>query len=802
MLSIHFAKDMLQKVIPLIMLVFLSHRIYAQESESYTQTVRGRVLDIVSQSPLPGASVSIPGTDPLIGTATDTEGNFILTEVPAGRATIRISFMGYETTTLREIPITSGKEVMLNIQLQENLEEMEEVLVLATGDSREAQNEMAVVSARGFDMEATNRFAGSRNDPARMAQNFAGVSGANDSRNDIIIRGNSPTGVLWRLEGVDIPNPNHFGAMGTTGGPVSILNSNLLDKSDFITGAFPAAYGNATAGVFDLSMRKGNAYQREHLVQMGFNGFELGTEGPLGGDSKASYLLNYRYSTIALMQEIGFSAGTGNAVPYYQDFSMKIDLPTKKMGRFSFFALGGKSNIDLLGSETDSSTTDLYSEISQNIYNRAKMGVVGITHTQYYDDKTFGVVTLSGDHSFSGNRVDSLSTENREPVPLFRNNFGLSKFRAQYNLQRKVNSRNNFLAGINYDLLKFNLRDSLYQFTENRFRDLRNESGSSGLLQSHLQWQHRFNQQLKANFGIHYQYFALNQAQQVEPRIGLSYEKNDRNTFSFGYGLHSQLQPIPVYFLESEGPNQELLQTNKNLDFTKSHHFVAGYRYQLGPDISLKSEIYYQHLYGVAVEENPGSFSMLNAGADFGIPNVDSLINRGKGRNYGLELTLEKQFSEGSYFLVTTSLFDSRYQGSDGQWRNTAFNSQYVLNGLLGKEWQIGSPNRLLSLDFKVTFAGGQYRTPIDLERSILENEAVYQEDKAYSIKNPNYFRSDLKINYRVNKKNLTHEWSLDIQNLTNRQNLFRQTYNPISETIVNSYQLGIFPIPQYRLTF
>ncbi|MFO7822423.1 MAG: carboxypeptidase-like regulatory domain-containing protein [Cyclobacterium sp.] len=793
---------MRHKLITLMMLLSLNHWATAQEKKAYTQTVRGTVLDMVSQSPLPGASVRILDTDPLIGTATDLEGGFMLEQVPAGRATIRVSFLGYESTTLREIPITSGKEVVLTIQLQENLEQMEEVVVQAGGDSREAQNEMATVSARGFDMEATNRFAGSRNDPARMAQNFAGVSGANDSRNDIIIRGNSPTGVLWRLEGVDIPNPNHFGAMGTTGGPVSILNSNLLDKSDFITGAFPAAYGNATAGVFDLNLRKGNAYRREYLVQMGFNGIELGAEGPLVEGKRASYLLNYRYSTIAMMQEVGFSAGTGDAVPYYQDFSMKVDLPTDKMGRFSLFALGGKSNIDLLGSESDSSTTDLYSEMSQNIYNRAKMGVIGINHTQYYDPETFGVITLSADHSFSGNRVDSLSLENRTPVPLYRNHYGLSKIRAQYEVHRKVDNKNNFRMGMNYDYLKFNLRDSLYQVEEDRFQDLRNETGSSGLLQAHLQWQHRFDQRVRANIGVHYQNFILNNVQQVEPRVGLSFEQNQRSTFSLGYGLHSQLQPLPVYFLESEDLNQDLIRTNKNLDFTKSHHFVAGYRYQISPDIHLKSEIYYQHLYGIAVEESSSSFSMLNAGADFGIPDVDSLTNRGRGRNYGLELTLEKQFSEGSYFLLTTSLFDSRYRGSDEQWRNTAFNSQYVLNGLLGKEWQIGNPNRILSLDFKITFAGGQYITPIDLERSIMENQAVYQENRAFSVKNPDYFRSDLKINYRVNKKNLTHEWSLDIQNLTNHQNLFRQTFNPITESVVNSYQLGIFPIPQYRLTF
>jgi hypothetical protein len=778
---------------------------FAQESPpsgGYTQTIRGQVMDQVTKNGLPGASISLPGTDPLKGTITDLDGYFVLREVPTGRVTLQISYIGYENAYLKEIPVNSGKEVVLDIVLRENLKQMEEVVVKAGGNPQDAINELAMVSSRGFDMEETNRYAGSRNDPARMAQNFAGVSGANDSRNDIIIRGNSPTGVLWRLEGIDIPNPNHFGAMGTTGGPVSILNNNLLGKSDFMTGAFPAQYGNATAGVFDLNMRKGNAHQREHLIQMGFNGFELGTEGPLGGENGASYLINYRYSTLALMQNMGFSPGTGDAIPYYQDLSFKVDIPTKNRGRFTVFGIGGRSNIDLIGSDVDSSNTDLYSEISQNIYNRAKMGVVGLTHTQYYNENTYGIASISADHSFSGNVVDSLSLETREPVPSYRNNYGLSKYRAQYHFHQKINQKNNYILGFNYDILGFNLQDSVYRAPQDQFVQLRNESGHSGLMQSFAQWQHRLNEEWSGTIGVHHQYFTLNGAQQVEPRMGVTFQPNPKTSFNFGYGLHSQLQPLPIYFLESEVANGIKRRTNESLDFTKSHHLVAGYQYQITSDIRLKSEVYFQHLFNVAVENHVSSFSMLNAGADFGVPNVDSLVNQGFGRNYGLELTLEKSFSQSSYFLVTASLFDSKYQGSDGQWRNTAFNSQYVFNGLFGKEWEMGSNNRLLSVDLKSTYAGGQYITPIDLEASKLAQEAVFENEKAYSIKNPAYFRTDLKINYRVNKKGLTHEWSLDIQNLFNNQNRFRQTYNPITQQIVNSYQLGIFPIPQYRLTF
>ncbi len=323
----------------LSMTVFIGFGQDEKTEAELSQNVRGTIVDKVTQSPLPSASIKIIDSDPLIGTTTNVNGQFLLKDVAIGRISLEVSYIGYESIFINQLQVTSGKEVVLNLELQESIEQLSEVTVKAKQNPQNASNDLALVSARGFDMEETNRYAGARNDPARMAQNFAGVSGANDSRNDIIIRGNSPSGVLWRLEGIDIPNPNHFGALGTTGGPVSILNNNLLAKSDFMTSAFPAEYGNATAAVFDLKMRKGNSFKREHIFQVGFNGFELGTEGPIGKEGGASYLLNYRYSTLALMDDVGLSPGTGNAVPFYQDFSAKVDVPTEKLGKFSLFAI-------------------------------------------------------------------------------------------------------------------------------------------------------------------------------------------------------------------------------------------------------------------------------------------------------------------------------------------------------------------------------------------------------------------------------------------------------------------------------
>ena len=224
------------------LLTLIAILLYIVSNAQITQNVRGSIVDKDSKTPLPGANIVISTLDPVKGTATDPNGHFKIEKIPVGRHSIKISYVGYEPIIMQNIELSSGKELILNLELQESVM-MEEVVIEAEGEKEKSINKMATVSARTFSIEETQRYAGSLNDVARMAQNFAGVQGADDSRNDIVIRGNSPTGVLFRLDGVDIPNPNHFALMGTTGGPVSLLNNNVLDNSDFMTGAFPAEYG-------------------------------------------------------------------------------------------------------------------------------------------------------------------------------------------------------------------------------------------------------------------------------------------------------------------------------------------------------------------------------------------------------------------------------------------------------------------------------------------------------------------------------------------------------------------------------
>ena len=315
---------------------------FAASAQNFTQTVRGQVVDKVAQTSLPGATIIVMGSNPLIGSTTDFDGNFKLTHIPVGNISLQVSFIGYKEIVLPNIVVNSGKEVVLSIPLEEDITQMDEIVITPDVDKNKPLNEMAVVSARTFSVEETRKFAAAVNDPARMVTSYAGVVTTDDGNNAISIRGNSPYGLLWRMEGIDIPNPNHFSNVGTSGGGISILSSQLLTNSDFLTGAFPAEYGNALAGVFDLNLRRGNNEKREYTVQGSFLGTDLAVEGPFSKGYRGSYLVNYRYSTLSILSNLGVNIG--DAVTNFQDLSYHFYLPTNKLGTFSLFGFGGLSD--------------------------------------------------------------------------------------------------------------------------------------------------------------------------------------------------------------------------------------------------------------------------------------------------------------------------------------------------------------------------------------------------------------------------------------------------------------------------
>lgn len=788
--------------------IFLSLVLLATglQAQNLTQTIRGQVIDNQSRATLPGVNIIVVNSNPVLAVSTDLDGYYAIENVPIGRVTIQATFVGYEPFIANNLELSSGKELMLNFEMQEQLVEMETVVITSEDEKTESLNDMTSVSARQFSIEESQRFAGARNDVSRMAQNFAGVRGANDAVNDIIIRGNSPVGVLFRLEGIDIPNPNHFGDFGSSGGPVSMLNNNVLANSDFLTGAFPAEYGNAISGVFDLRMRNGNYDHHEFIGQVGLNGFELGAEGPISKKNKSSYMLNYRYSTLGIMSAVGINFGTGTAIPYYQDITARVNVPTPKAGTFSMFAIGGISQIDLISSNEEDTVDNLYNN-DLDIYDRSKIGVVGISHQYLIDNSSYTKFTVAVSSIINRDIVDSISTETFDPVPFYSQNFTQNKISANLFYKKKINAKHNFQIGVRWDEYIVDIVDSIYRVSLDRYITLTAFEGNTYLLQPYAQYQYRITDKMILNTGLHYQYLGLNGSNMLEPRAGIKYQLNDKNSISLGYGLHSMMAPIATYFKTVEQGIGNYITPNDSIDFIKAHHIVLGYDRQITAHMRLKAEVYYQQLFDVLIDKDSSSFSVLNAGSfTFGSP--DYLVNNGTGRNYGAELTLEQFLNKGMYFLVTGSLYKSEYTGSDAIIRQSAFSGNYVANIVGGKEFSLfpsktsQKTKKSIVFDTKFTVAGGQRYTPIDLEQSMINNETAYDWDQAFAEQFDDYMRLDIRAAYKMDGKFATQEWAIDIQNITNRKNPLYQRYNPIEGEINTVYQLGLFIVPQYRIIF
>ncbi len=754
-------------------------------AQALTQTIKGRILDAESGQPVIGANVAITSLNPVKGSSSDAEGYFKITAVPVGRHSLKITSLGYEDAAVKELSVGAGKEIDLTIKLIESLKQLAEVTIKAQKQHGEALNDMASVSARSFTVEQTKRYAAAINDPARMAQAFAGVTTSDDTNNQIIIRGNSPKGLLWRMEGVEVPNPNHFAEEGSTGGGISALSVNVLSNSDFFTGAFPAEYGNATSGVFDLKMRRGNTEKREYAIQAGIIGLDVAAEGPFSKNGKASYLANYRYSSLDLLNKLGFQIA-GDAVPKFQDGAFKLHFSLNPKTTLSVWGMGGLSK-----QETDKSTeTEAF---------HSDRGMSGINLVRNLNEKAF----LEAIVSFAYNRstYDFVRKDRNESST---ENFEHTALRASVMYNHKFNAQHTLRTGLIASNLHYNLFDKTVNPAQTR--TFINQAGQTQLLQAYAQWKYRLSSALTLNSGVHTMLLTLNKQYSVEPRLGLRWVLAPRHAVSAGLGLHSRMESISTYLAQIQVGDKPAETLNQNLKLPKAAHAVLGYEFRPNDEWRIQAELYYQYLYNVPIGILTTTDARLRAEAM--LNRVDGFVNDplasdGTGQNYGLEITIEKFLTNGFYLLSTTSLYDSKYTARDGIQRNTRFNGQFVQNILAGKEWKVGKKKtNVFALNTRVVLAGGNRFVPVDLAKSIKQNGTVRVWTAAYSEQLPNYFRPDVRISYTKNRHKTTSTISLDIQNVVNRLNAYNRYYSTATKQIETDTQMGLIPILNYRLEF
>lgn len=769
---------------------------FSLKAQELRQTVRGNITDKSSGEPLMGAVIVLEDSNPIMGTSSDSNGDFKLTQIPVGRRTFTVTLLGYHPVVISNVVVNSGKELVLNIQMEEALTQLSTVEVTADKKS-EPLNIMTAVSARTFSVEETQKFAAAVNDPGRMALSYAGVATGNDGGNIISVRGNSPYALQYRMEGADVPNPNHFGGVAVSGGGISILSAQTLSNSDFLTGAFSAEYGNVLGGVFDLKLRKGNNEKRENTVQLGFLGIDVATEGPFKKGYAGSYLVNYRYSTLSLLGKMGVPVG--DAMTNFQDVSFNVYLPTQRFGSFEIYGFGGLSS-QTSEAEKDTSKWD-YSWQRYNSTFLSNTGVVGIKHLIQLTDKTYvqsNLVTSAFENGYNQEKLDYQLHPTRD----YDESNLTKRILLSTVLNHKINAKHNFRTGLYLNTYAFDLHLNRMNMETKEMETFLSDKGHVETAQTFLQWKYRHSERMTILSGAHLLYLPFNGSYSVEPRLGMRYQLDSKQTFSMGYGLHSQMQPVGVYRAKMANDQGVVADHNKDLGLNKAHHIVVGYQRNLTPMMYAKAEVYYQHLYNIAVGADSGStLSTLN--------NIEGYItkrmnNEGKGRNYGVEFTLEQYTHKDLYFLLSASIFQSEYQAMDGVWRNTRYNFGHAVSFTAGKEWRVGkeAKNKTLGANIRLIHSGGMYETPVNIEKSIELGNVVYLEDKAFTLKIPHYFRTDVRISLSRNYKWMTTILALDLQNATNNKNVFGRHFEPESGTIETIYQAPLLPVLSYRIEF
>ncbi|NVO20174.1 MAG: TonB-dependent receptor [Bacteroidetes bacterium] len=792
-------------------------------SQKLTQTIRGTVKDNDSKQPLIGATVVIKDKDFFTGATTDLDGVFRLENVPIGRTSVQFSYMGYEAFTIPNIEVNSGKEVVLDVSMQESAVKLNEVVVTSDLRKGEAQNDMAQLSSHSITLEETKRFTGGMDDPARVVASFAGVASTPDGSSDIIVRGNSPKYLQWRLDGAEISSPYHMDDQNSSFGALTALNNNLLATSDFYTGAYSSEYGDVISGVYDVKLRNGNNEKFEATTGLGMMGTELTVEGPFKKGYSGSYLFNYRYSTITLIKKLGIVDVPGGV--NYQDATFKVILPTRKAGVFSFYGLGGLSGVTMENmGPSGLSTPGLATSsalISKDYYKSNYLANLGMNHVFMLNSKSY--LKTSVNYSATGadddiyerdslltytNEVEYISDSISERMHMVKSRIVNSAIRGSITYSNKINSKNKIQIGAKYTLSSFNNYQDMYSRDAGVIINLNDFKTDLGALNNFISWKHSFNDQLNMVTGLHNMNVLSNHKSTLEPRFSISWNLDESNSLHAGYGMHSTMEKIHNYYtriLQDDGSYTEL---NRNLGLLKAHHFVLGYEKRFSKNLVAKIEGYYHYLYDLPVENNPASYyCTINEGIDY---NYVELVNKGVGKNYGVEISVERYFDKGYYFLVNGSLFDSKYKSLEGVWRNTRYNNNYIVNILGGKEFKnIGRKhNQTLAVNTKIFFEGGERYIPLlrDAQGNVAvdtEHGNYFDYSNAYNNQLDNLFYMNLSASYKFNRPKATHEIFLDLMNLTNSRGKMAEYFDASKPGKVGYItQFSFFPNLMYRIYF
>ena len=752
----------------------ISSAVYGQTG----QTIRGSVVDQFTKSPLIGATVYVRNTDPLIGTIADTNGNYELKKVPFGRQEVVCTYVGYNEYTSGNIIITSAKEIPLNIEMIQGIN-LGGVEIRAIRDVNEPLNELAYVSARSFSVEETERVPVSLNDVSKMAQSYPGTQqGRLDIENDIIVRGNSSYGMIWRLEGLDIPAPNHYARPGTSGGGISILSSQLMSRSDFYTGGMPAEFGNTISAAFDIHLKDGNTRKFENRFKLNLIGVDYALEGPIKKE-RSSFIFNARYSMLGVLNRMGFYPAGENAFNEFYDFSFNLYFSNpEKSSKWNIFGMAGSSieiyNPYYPAEERNSDTWWHWEYVSFG----SKMATLGAIYTKTIDANTFSKFAIGGTTSVIDRFNDTLDYQ--DVGYRYREDHTLeNRLYATYIYSKRFNEKFRMKAGVIGNLIQYDFfqmikpRRTSAEVWQERFWGTEAEGeGFTETAQAYAQGIFNATDKLAISGGFHILSLLYNMTASIDPRISAKYQINRNHRISLALGKYSQHLPLPAFsFVVIDSLPDGSINTsypNRDLKLVYSNHAILSYQYATDSKLKVQAEAYLQDLHHVPVAPDPGDlYYFLNTNSEFP---VSTVVSQGRGLNYGIDLAIEKMTAKSFYFLITGSLFAAKYRPLDGNWYHNRYSSLWVSAFTFGKEFDFGR-GRVLQAGARLIHNGGYRYTPLDPEESLKAGYFVGQEGAFNEAQWPSYWRIDTRIAYRFSRPKWAMNMSLDIQNVTNHKN-------------------------------
>lgn len=764
----------------LFVLLFYAQAMLAQQH----QRMVGRVEDEALHTGLPGASVKLLHDTTTVGTTSDDNGVFIFDAIAPGRYTIKISYTGYATVQ-QEVLVISARKAEVTIALREIQTVLDEVGIVSSRAPVYEPGEHSITNEKALRIPA-NFF-----DPVRVITSYPGVMTANDQNNTLVIRGNSPAGLLWRINGLDVVNPNHLANAGTFsdkpasyGGGVNIISSQLMDRTDFYTGSLPVSYGNALAGVIDMKLRSGDTTDYQYTAQASLIGLDLAAEGPIGKKKNTSFLANYRYSTVGLLSQLGVKFGDEDI--QFQDLTFSLNSTFSKSRSLSWFGFAGASKNSF--EHKDSVDWEVEKDQYDINYESTNFGT-GLIFNQSLQKVNFSVGASVSASKQNRNQLASAGIAEGSPNIIYEDLFTMEKLLASAFGRMNAKLNNNIIEmGIQLNYLSDDI--IMLNQTGSEPEEFQHGVVDGLLVQPYASWKVLFSDRFNVQLGMRYVYFSYNKTSSVEPRLSTEFLTSANSSVKISYNLVSQVQSVATYGND-----------NESLELTKAHHLDLVYTFFSERGLRVSSNIYYQMLFDVPVEGFESSYSLLNA---IEVYPYSGLISEGVGKNYGVEALVEKSFFDKSYFVAGASWYKSTYEGSDGIGRSTRFDGNFTMNVTYGREWTKvkKQSQRSFGISSRILYLGGLRESIIDFAQSASGATTEYVDSRVFEFNLKNYFRLDLRLNWRKNRKNYTRTIALDIQNLLNTQNEAYHYYDHVKGRAVVQYQLGLIPVLVYRIDF